>query len=106
MNNWIGHYLYYIDPHETLIQLRREDIEMSTYQASQIESLPVEEIDQSLAFAFYCHDEKQFEDLCQSIEELNQEEAPIISIAQSEDNIISSYNAVNDFEDDWSMDDF
>ncbi|XP_063682985.1 cysteine protease ATG4B-like [Bolinopsis microptera] len=66
--------LLYLDPHVTQESLSPDDIDLEnipdeTYHTTKVDLLPWDQLDPSIAVAFYCKTEESFDDLCQQLQE-------------------------------------
>jgi len=68
--------LLYLDPHVTQESLSPDDIDLEnipdeTYHTTKVDLLPWDQLDPSIAVAFYCKTEESFDDLCQKLQEVS-----------------------------------
>ncbi|CAK9231407.1 unnamed protein product [Sphagnum troendelagicum] len=79
----------YLDPHETqqVVRILPDNLEVDTssYHCSNVRRMPLDSIDPSLAFGFYCHNREEFYDLCARSSELAEQSngAPMFTVAQN-----------------------
>jgi cysteine protease ATG4 len=78
-------HLIYLDPHIVQESVQpNTKFSDETYHCSVPQKIHISEVDPSLAVGFYCHTKEEFDNLCNSIEEMSKTSTPIFTIEQHE----------------------